>query len=64
MKPEDILKLIKEAGVEAVEGLGAMESMGKNLTIAGQALEAASRDAKKVMEVAGRISKRITPHRS
>ncbi len=64
MKPEDILKMVKEGSIEIIEGLGALESMGKNLTIAGQALESASRDAKKIIEVAGKISEKIGSRKS
>lgn len=63
MKPEDIIKLIKEGSYEALEGLEALASMGKNLTIAGHALESASQDARKIMDVAGKISKKMAPHK-
>lgn len=64
MKPEDIIRLIKEGGYDAVEGLGYLESLGKNLTIAGQAMQSASKDMKGLIEVAGKISKKMTQHKS
>ncbi len=64
MKPEDILKLIKEGSIEVIEGLGALESMGKNLTVAGRALEDVSKDARKLIIVAEKLSKKMAPHKS
>jgi len=64
MKPEDILRLVKEGSIEVIEGLGSLESMGKNLAIAGHALEEASKDARKLIIVAEKLSKKLAPHKS
>ena len=63
MNPEEIIRLIKEGSYEALEGLGALESLGKNMVAAGQALQAASQDVKKIIEVAGKISKKVSPQK-
>lgn len=59
MKPEDILKMVKEGSIEVIEGLGALESMGKNLAVAGRALEEVSKDARKLTIVVEKLSKKI-----
>ena len=64
MKPEDVLRLIREGSMDAIEGLGYLENLGTNLTSAGQAIAASSKDLKKLIEVAERLSKKIDPRKT
>lgn len=58
MKPEDIIKLIKEDSIQLLEGLTAIESMSKELSSAAQSLGNVANEAKKIISIAEKVSKR------
>jgi len=59
MKPEDIFKILREDSNQLLEGLSAIESLSKNLSTAAQALGNIAQDAKKVISIAEKVSKKI-----
>lgn len=59
MKPEDIIKLIREDSVQLLEGLTAIESMSKELSVAAQSLGNVAKEAKKVIAITEKVSKRL-----
>jgi len=59
MKPEEIIKLLREGSGEVLEGLEALTRMSNKMSETAKNLGEMAQEAKKVVEMADKISRKF-----